>query len=134
MPTFIEGVINLRGRIVVLIDLAKRLDAGRTEEEARKRVIICKVKTFVIGLVVNRLKEIIALPREQIAPPPGMVSLQKGSEILSGIARAGDRIIPLLDLDRLLTAKEADQLSVLNDERNVTVDCGRIQALQGPSR
>jgi purine-binding chemotaxis protein CheW len=134
MPAFIEGVINLRGRIVVLIDLAKRLDAARAEEEPRKRIIVCRVKKFIIGLMVSRLKEIIALPRERIAPTPEMVSLQVGSEALSGIARLGDRIIPLLDLDRLLTQKEATELSVLNDEKRIATDRRRIQALQEPSR
>ncbi len=134
MPAFIEGVINLRGRVVVLIDLAKRLDAGRTEEEPRKRIIVCRIRKFIIGLMVSRLKEIVALSRERIAPTPEMVSLQVGSEALSGIARLGDRIIPLLDLDRLLTQKEATELSVLNDEKHAAAGRGRIQALQGPSR
>jgi purine-binding chemotaxis protein CheW len=112
-PPFIEGVINLRGHLVALIDLRKRLNARQIEDESKKRIIVCKVNKSIVGLTVNSLKEIIALSEEEIRPTPGVVSMQMETEVLSGIATVGKRIIPILDLDHILTKKEITELSTL---------------------
>ena len=112
-PDFIEGVINLRGHIVALIDLGKRLHAKQKEEEPNKRIIICKVNKFIVGLMVNTLREIIALSKEDIIPTPEAVSMQMEADIISGIARVGERIIPILDLEHILTKTEFTELSAL---------------------
>ena len=65
-PPFIEGVINLRGHIVALIDLRKRLNARSVEDENKKRIIVCKLNKSIVGLTVNSLREIIALSEEDI--------------------------------------------------------------------
>jgi purine-binding chemotaxis protein CheW len=146
IPDFIEGVINLRGHIVALIDLRKRLHAQPKEDEPNKRIIICKVNPvrnssgastpsginvkskpaaeqrgiisngvnqFIVGLMVNTLKEIIALSKEDIKPIPELVSRQMEAEVLSGLAKVGERIIPILDLEHILTKKEVIELSAL---------------------
>jgi purine-binding chemotaxis protein CheW len=112
-PDFIEGVINLRGHIVPLIDLRKRLHAKKGDDEPNKRIIICKVNQFILGLTVNSLKEIIALSREEIKPIPEMVSMQMEANVISGIARIGERIIAILDLKEIVTKKEVTELSAL---------------------
>ena len=112
-PPFIEGVINLRGHLVPLIDLGKRLNARQIEDENAKRIIVCKVNKSVVGLTVNSLKEIIALSEEAIRPTPGVVSMQMETQLLSGIATVGERMIPILDLDHILTKKEVTELSAL---------------------
>ena len=112
-PHFIEGVINLRGHIIALIDLRKRLLADRTEEEPNKRIIVCRVNKFIVGLTVNSLKEIVALSKEDIKPTPEVIAMQMEADLISGIAMVGERIIPILDLERILTKKEAVELSTL---------------------
>jgi len=112
-PPFIEGVINLRGHIVALIDLRKRLNAKQIEDEPQKRIIVCRVDNSIIGLTVNSLKEIIALSKEDIKPTPEVVSMQMEADVISGIARVGKRIIPILDLEHILTRKEVTELSTL---------------------
>ena len=112
-PAFIEGVINLRGHLVALIDLGKRLNGKRIEDEDKKRIIVCKVNKSIVGLTVNSLKEIIALSEEEIRPTPEVVSMQMETEVLSGVAMVGKRMIPILDLDRILTKKEVTELSTL---------------------
>jgi purine-binding chemotaxis protein CheW len=113
IPDFIEGVINLRGHIVALIDLGKRLHAQRKEDEPNKRIIICKGNQFIVGLMVNTLREIIALSKEDIKPIPELVSRHMEAEVLSGLAKVGERVIPILDLDRILTKKEVIELSAI---------------------
>ena len=112
-PDFIEGVINLRGHIIALIDLGKRLHAEQIEEEPNRRIIICRVNKFNVGLMVNTLREILALSKEEIRPIPEVVSLQMDAEVLSGIARVGERVIPILDLEHIITKKELTELSGL---------------------
>jgi purine-binding chemotaxis protein CheW len=112
-PDFIEGVINLRGHIVALIDLRKRLHAKQREDEPNKRIIICRVNKFIVGLTVNSLREIIALSKEDIKPVPEVVSAQMEADVISGIAKVGERIIPILDLEHIVTKKEGTELSAL---------------------
>lgn len=112
-PPFIEGVINLRGHIVALIDLRKRLTAKEMGDETTKRIIVCKVNRFIVGLTVNSLKEIIALSKEDIKPLPEVVSMQMETDMLLGIARVGERIIPILNLEHILTKKEVTELSTI---------------------
>jgi purine-binding chemotaxis protein CheW len=112
-PPFIEGVINLRGHIVALIDLRKRLTAKETGDEPDKRIIVCRVNRFIVGLTVNSLREIIGLSREDIKPLPEVVSMQMEAEMISGIAKVGERIIPILNLEHILTKREVNELSTL---------------------
>ncbi len=113
-PPFIEGVINLRGHIIPLIDLRKRLHPRQMEEEPSKRIIVCRVNKFIIGLTVNSLREIIALSQDDIVPTPEVVSMQMEAEVTSKMARVGKRIVPILDLEGILTKKEATQLTTLD--------------------
>ena len=112
-PHFVEGVIHLRGYIVPLIDLRKRLIVKPTEEGPNKRIIVCRVNKSIVGLTVNGLREIITLTEKEVVPTPEIVSMQMETEVLLGIARVGERIIPILDLERILTKNEFTELSAL---------------------
>jgi len=109
-PEFIEGVINLRGHIVPLIDLRKRLRYMQAGEPGR-RIIICKVNKLIVGLTVDSLKEIVALPEKNIKPTPELATMQMEADVTSGLAEIGERIIPILDLAHIVTKKEAIELS-----------------------
>ena len=112
-PPFVEGVINLRGHIVALIDLRKRLNGKQIGDGINKRIIICKLNRFIVGLTVNSLREIITFSKEDIMPTPEVLSMQMEADVISGIARVGERIIPILDLEYILTKKEVAELSAL---------------------
>ncbi len=112
-PHFIEGVIHLRGYIVALVDLRKRLILSPIEEGANKRIIVCRVNKFIVGLTVSSLREIVTLSKEDIMPTPEVLSTQMETEVLLGIARVGERIIPILDLEHILTRKEITELSAI---------------------
>lgn len=110
-PDFIEGVINLRGHIIAVIDLRKRLNVKKIEDRSKMRIIVCKIKRFIVGLVVNSVSEIITLSEENIGPTPEVVSMQIEEDFMSGIARLGERIIVILDLENILTKEEITKLS-----------------------
>ncbi len=108
-PEFVEGVINLRGHVVPLIDLGKRLYLKPIEEPG-KRIIVCRLNKIVVGLTVDSLKEIIAVPEENIKPMPKVAAMQMDVDVTSGLAKIGERIVPLLDLTRVITKEEATEL------------------------
>ncbi len=110
-PDFIEGVINLRGHIIAVIDLRKRFHVKDIEDRSKMRIIVCKIKRFVVGLVVNGVSEIIALSQEDIQPTPAVISTQIEAGFISGIARLGERIIVILDLEDFLPKEEMKELS-----------------------
>ena len=112
-PHFVEGVIHLRGYIIALIDLRKKLIAKPMEGEPNKRIIVCRVNKSIVGLTVNSLREIITLTKDDILPTPEVVATQMQTNAISGIARVGERIIPILDLEHILTKNEVAELSAL---------------------
>ena len=112
-PHFIEGVINLRGYIVALIDLRKRLYAQPVEDPSSRRIIVCRVNTFIVGLAVTRLKEILSLSAEEVTPIPEVVPVPMETEVVSAMAKVGERIIPILNLEHLLTKQEVTELSTV---------------------
>ena len=107
-PDFIEGVIRLRGHIVPLLDLGKRL-FGRPIQEPGKKIIICRVKKLTVGLTVDALREIVTLSEEDIQPTPEAAAAQMKINVTSSLARTEERIIPVLDLAQIITQKETLQ-------------------------
>ena len=103
----------MRGHIVALIDLRKRLNVRQIEDENKKRIIVCRVNKSIVGLTVSSLKEIIALSEENIRPTPEVVSMQMETDVISGIATVGKRMIAILDLEHILTKKAITELSTL---------------------
>ena len=79
--------------------------------EPGKRIIICKVNKLIVGLTVDSLKEIVALPEKNIKPTPELATMQMEADVTSGLAEIGERIIPILDLAHIVTKKEAIELS-----------------------
>jgi purine-binding chemotaxis protein CheW len=103
LPEFLSGVINLRGEIIPVIDLRKRF--GIRNIGAKERNVVIRYGKEKIGLIVDDIKEIINLEETDISSPP---SIFKGlrTEYMTGIGRKNDRIIIILDLERILTAEE----------------------------
>jgi len=110
-PDFIEGVINLRGHIIAVIDLRKKFKLSVLEENANKRVIICKIKDFIAGLIVDSVSEVLTLPEIHINPTPKIVSIQTVEGYIKGIARIGERVIVILDLEKILSEEETQKMS-----------------------
>lgn len=109
-PPFVEGVINLRGKVIPVIDLRKRFDMAATDEDDRTRVIVMDLHDRVVGYVVDSVREVLRIEASAIEPPPEVVS-GIGSEYIKGMGRLDDRLLILLDLDSLLTGPEKGALS-----------------------
>lgn len=109
-PEFVEGVINLRGRIVPVIDLHKRFNLPLEEETAHSRIIVVEVKGVTVGMIVDSVSEVLRLPQANIDPPPPAITGGIETEYLRGIGKWEERLIILLDLDKVLEKSEYNAL------------------------
>lgn len=104
-PDFFEGVINLRGRIVPVVDLRARLRLPRVERTRSSRVLITEIGGRVIGLMVDAVSEVRKLPVEAVEPPPEMI-VAVGIEYITGVAKVGERLIIFLDIKKILSVED----------------------------
>ena len=111
-PSFIEGVINLRGTVIPVVDLRKRFDMPPRPSSASTRLLIIRVAGQALGLVVDDVTEVITVPVKDIKPPP---TVADGMAVyyLLGVCLAGDVLVMLLDIDKLLTTNEVKALENL---------------------
>ncbi len=109
-PSFVEGVINLRGRIIPVIDLSKRFYLAGSDKTGSSRIIIVDVKGNTIGIIVDSVSEVLRITKESIELPPPMIH-GIDADYLKGIAVLESRLIILLDLEKILEGKEKDQLA-----------------------
>ncbi|MEM8835204.1 MAG: chemotaxis protein CheW [Planctomycetota bacterium] len=109
-PPFVEGVINLRGRIIPVVDLRKRFNATTSDESVNdNRIVVVEVGgQRVIGFTVDRVNEVLRIPSDIVEPPPAMVS-GVDSEYVEAVGKLEDRLLILLNLTRLFTDTELDQ-------------------------
>ena len=99
-PHYVEGVINLRGKVIPIIDLRLRFGLATEERTKETRIIVVDVSRIVIGFIVDSVSEVLRIPNSLIEPPPS----GKGgsSEFYKGVGRVEGRLLILLDLERLL--------------------------------
>ncbi len=100
-PRFIRGVINLRGRILPVLDLRTRLGLGEVATSRAARIVVVRVKDRLLGLLVDGASQVLKIPVSQVEPAPEEV-VQKGGDYIRGVAKLDDRLIILVDLERLL--------------------------------
>ena len=101
-PRFVDGVINLRGRIIPIVDLSVRFGMPRSTVTKASRIIVTGTCDTRSGLVVDGVSEVLLVAEDAIEPTPEAVMSRDDSSSLKGIARVGDHLIMLLELDALL--------------------------------
>jgi purine-binding chemotaxis protein CheW len=107
-PPFIEGVINLRGAIIPVLDLRKRF--GQPMEINRKsRVVVCVLQGKSIGLIVDEVHEVRRCTRQDIQPPPQYMR-GRGTEVFLGVCGRGEELVMIIDLERVLSSGERFEL------------------------
>jgi purine-binding chemotaxis protein CheW len=100
-PGYIRGVINLRGRILPVLDLKRKLGLGEVEAGRATRIVVVRVGERLLGLLVDGASQVLKVAVSRIEPPPEEV-LEKGGDYIRGVAKLEDRLIILVDLGRLL--------------------------------
>jgi purine-binding chemotaxis protein CheW len=104
-PDYIEGVINLRGRIIPVVDLRKRFGVKSVEPNKKNRIVVVELGTRAIGLIVNSASEVLRIPPSEIEEPHSV--FQEGElDFITGVGKLNGRLVILLDLERILQRGE----------------------------
>lgn len=113
-PVFVQGVIDLRGEIIPIIDMRVKLGLQTQEKTPYAAVIIVETDGKYVGAVVDRICQVIRINQDQITPPVRLVAGLSG-EYVRGMGKLGDRLIVILDVGKILTPKEITQLDTLEE-------------------
>jgi purine-binding chemotaxis protein CheW len=100
-PSFLRGLLNIRGRVVPAIDLRTRFGLARTEPTIDTRVVVGQIGTRVVGLVVDAAREVVSLSSEAFRPPPEII-VEQTQGFVQAIAEAGQRLVMLLDFPKVI--------------------------------
>lgn len=111
-PEFVEGVINLRGRVIPIVDLRRRFGLAAIAHDKDTRIIVIELNSLVVGFIVDAVSEVLRIPADTVEPTPP-VAAGVDSEYISGVGKLQDRLLILLDLDKLLTAEDLHRLNSL---------------------
>ncbi len=118
-PEYLRGVLNLRGTIVPIIDMRMRFDLENAEYTALTVIIVLSVRTEdgerIIGVVVDSVSDVLNVRQEEIKPTPDFGS-GIDTDFLDGLATAGDNMVMLLDVDKMMSSDELDKLNSLDAE------------------
>ena len=104
-PTYVEGVINLRGKVIPVINLRGKFGLNEKDSDTQSRIMIMDIQGVTMGLVVDAVSEVLRIPANIVEPTPPMAS-NISTEYIKGIAKLEDRLIILLDMDMLVGKAE----------------------------
>ena len=112
-PQFVEGIINLRGQIVAVVGLATRLGIESTERGAATRIVVVEAQDVKVGLVVES-PEVINISQEDIEASPMLATSDINASFIMGVVKLGDRLLILLDVDRVLSDEERTDIGEID--------------------
>ncbi|MEW6488613.1 MAG: chemotaxis protein CheW [Thermodesulfobacteriota bacterium] len=108
-PDFVEGVINLRGQVIPVVDLRKRFGLPAVERDKSARIVVVELGDRVVGFLVDSVSEVLRVPRSLVEPPPPIVGGIDAAYI-EAVVKLEDRLLILLDLRKLLSRSETQEL------------------------
>ena len=110
-PGFVEGVINLRGQIIPVVDLRKRFGMSAENSTDDTRIVVVELGNgIVIGLIVDAVREVERIPTDTITPPPALVAGSVGAEYIKGISNHEDKMIVHIDMRKVFNTEEMTAL------------------------
>jgi purine-binding chemotaxis protein CheW len=109
-PEFVEGVLDVRGTLVPVVDLRRRFETPSVEYDDDTRIVLVDFNEERLGLVVDSVTEVLRAPETAVSPPPAYIR-GLAAEFVRGIVRVGERLVVLIDLDRILSSAERIALS-----------------------
>lgn len=108
MPEYIRGIINLRGKIIPLMDARSRFRKPQVEYNDRTCVIVIDIQDISIGLIVDSVAEVLSIPDEDIVPPPDLN--RGGNRYIKGIGKVGNDVKLLLDCEKMLSDDDLETI------------------------
>lgn len=111
MPDFVKGVINLRGKVIPVVDLRLRFHLPEREYDDRTCIIVTEINETTIGFIVDTVEEVVEIPLENIEPAPNFKSSSVKERYISGLGKIDHQVKILLDLNKILYEKDLEVLS-----------------------
>lgn len=115
VPDFVEGVINLRGRVIPIVDLRKRFHLPPVERNRETRIIVVDISGMMMGMIVDSVSEVLRLPASTIEPAPDITTSIE-SQYIRGVAKLEKRLLIFLDLSKVFLDKEKTELDQFSAE------------------
>lgn len=104
-PKYIEGVINLRGNVIPVINLNERFAIRQSAESTDARIIVVQVENKVVGMKVDQVSEVLRLAEDDIEPPPPM-AIGVDASYIRGVGKVGERLVALLEVDKIIDREQ----------------------------
>jgi purine-binding chemotaxis protein CheW len=111
-PAYVEGVTNLRGKVLPVVDLRRRFGLPEGAETKDSRIVVVEISGVTVGMIVDGVSEVLRVSDESVEPPSPIV-MTIDSAFIRGIAKLNERLIILLDLSQVLGAQQASQAAPL---------------------
>jgi purine-binding chemotaxis protein CheW len=102
MPAYVKGVINLRGKVIPIVDLRLRFEMDEREYDNRTCIIVTEVDRILVGCLVDTVEEVMEIPEKDIEPPPQFRTTSGRDRYISGMGKAGDAIKILIDVEKIV--------------------------------
>ncbi|MCX6136494.1 MAG: chemotaxis protein CheW, partial [Ignavibacteriales bacterium] len=111
-PEYVDGVINLRGKVIPIIHMRRRFGMERKEQDKNTRIIVVELSGRTIGFIVDAVSEVLRIPRSVTEPPPA-ITAGVNAEYITSVGKLEDRLLILLDLEKVLTDVEKSTISAV---------------------
>lgn len=124
-PSSIEGIMNLRGRLASVINFRKKLGVEPKEHDEDTRIVVVELDKFPIGIIVDSVEEVIKIPDEKVQELPELTTTSESKEYMKGVGLLDNRLIILLDVDKVLTKTdliELGEMKQMMDKANETAE------------
>lgn len=112
-PHYVDGVINLRGKVIPIISMRRKFGLGDVENDKRTRIMVMDVDGELMGFTVDAVSEVIRIEENEIQPPPPVVSSSLDQDCFSGVINQADRLLILLDLEKMFSQEERRLFSAM---------------------
>lgn len=110
MPDYVKGMINLRGKVIPVLDVRTRFKIPARDYDNRTCIVVVNINDSSVGLVVDTVRDVANIPEKEIEPP-SQIQKKTGNSFIKGMGKVGDEVKILLDVDKLLYEKELEQIS-----------------------
>jgi purine-binding chemotaxis protein CheW len=111
MPSYVEGVLNLRGKVIPVVGLRQRIGLERQAPTQTTKIVVASVKSEVLGFVVDSVSEVLRISSSSVEPTPRLG--QVSQKYVAGVGKLDNRLLLLLDLDQLLSAEESTAVAAV---------------------
>lgn len=117
-PGFIEGVINLRGQVIAVIDLARQFELSAQKELPKSaRIVVVEVKDQTIGMIVDEVPEVLRISTDSIEPTPEVIQTEIRQDYIKGVGKMEDRLLILVDLEKVLAPHEISHVREISGSK-----------------